>query len=222
MHGLDNPFHAALTSLHAPLARVQGAACRYPDDVAPFLGVAQEDVDVDDDLAALLAPGDEAYLLGVAPAIPAGWTLQAYRPLAQMVLDAPLPDDGPAPMPLGPEHRDDVLALTALVYPYYFRPRTMALGRYFGVYVDGRLAAMAGERLGDPGHRELSAICTHPDFTGRGLAGRLTAWLANDILASGRVPFLHVSHENPRAKGLYERLGFRVRRDIPFWSLRRP
>ena len=68
----------------------------------------------------------------------------------------------------------------------------------------------------------LSGFKSQATLTGRGLAGRLTAWLANDILASGRVPFLHVSHENPRAKGLYERLGFRVRRDIPFWSLRRP
>ena len=223
MHGLDNPFFAALSSLHAPLAIVHGDVRRYPADIAPFLSVAHADADVGTELEAQMAPGDEAYLLGVRPAIPPGWTLQAFRPLAQMMCDAPpAGDDGFAPLPLGPAHRDDVLALTALVYPHYFRPRTMALGRYFGLYIDGRLAAMAGERLGDPGHRELSAICTHPDFTGRGLAGRLTAWLANDILASGRVPFLHVSHENPRAKGLYERLGFRVRRDIPFWSLRRP
>lgn len=223
MHGLDNPFFAALSSLHAPLAIVHGSARRYPADVAPFLGVAHADADVGADLEALMAPGDEAYLLGVPPAVPAGWTLQAFRPLAQRVCERPLPmPDGPEPIPLGPAHRDDVLALTALVYPHYFRARTMSLGRYFGVYVDGRLAAMAGERLGDADTRELSAICTHPDFTGRGLAGRLTAWLANDVLASGRVPFLHVSHENPRAEGLYERLGFRLRRDIPFWALRRP
>ena len=114
------------------------------------------------------------------------------------------------------------LALTALVYPHYFRARTMDLGRYFGVYADGRLAAMIGERLGDAGHRELSAICTHPDFLGRGLAGRLTTWIANDVLAAGRVPFLHVSHENARAKSLYERLGFRLRRDNPIHALRRP
>lgn len=223
MHGLDNPFFAALSSLHAPLARVRGDARRYPADVAPFLGVAHADADVDANLEGLLAPGEDAYLLGVLPRVPAGWEVQAYRPLAQMVCDAPLDvADGPDPIPLGPEHRDDVLALTALVYPHYFRPRTMDLGCYFGLYLDGRLAAMIGERLGDAGHRELSAICTHPDFLGRGYAGRLTARLANEILASGRTPFLHVSHENPRAKALYERLGFRLRRDIPFWALRRP
>ncbi|WP_245570631.1 GNAT family N-acetyltransferase [Arenimonas composti] len=70
--------------------------------------------------------------------------------------------------------------------------------------------------------RELSAICTHPDFTGRGYARRLTCLLANDILASGRLPFLHVAHHNTHAKGLYGRIGFRTRRDIAFHSLRRP
>ncbi len=114
-----------------------------------------------------------------------------------------------------------VLALTALVYPHYFRPRTMQLGRYFGIYEDGRLAAMIGERLGTPAAREMSAICTHPDFLGRGYARRLTAFLANDTLAQGRLPFLHVSHANTRAKQLYKRSGWRIRRDIPFWRLAR-
>ena len=223
MSGLDNPFHAALASLHADIARVSGEVRRYPARFAPFLGVPAADSDVDADLSALMAPGESTYLLGVLPRVPRGWTLETYRPLAQMVCPAPLPAmDGPAPMRLGDAHRADVLALTARVYPHYFRERTMDLGRYFGLYVDGRLAAMIGERLGDDGHRELSAICTDPGFLGRGHAGRLTTWLANDVLASGRVPFLHVSHENARAKSLYERLGFRWRRDIPFHALRRP
>ena len=129
--------------------------------------------------------------------------------------------DGPEIVPLGEAHRADVLALTALVYPHYFRPRTMELGRYFGMYLGGRLAAMIGERLGTETHTEMSAICTHPDFAGRGLASRLTAFLTNETLARGHSPFLHVSFENPRAKALYERLGYRLRRTIPFWSLRR-
>ncbi len=223
MPGLDNPFFAALASIHAPLARVAGDVRRYPPEFAPFLGVAAEGEDVAGDLAAVLPPGDTAYLLGVVPAVPAGWTLQSFRPLAQMVCPGPLPvADGPDPVPLGPGHRADVLALTALVYPHYFRERTVELGRYFGIYRQGRLAAMIGERLGDDHHRELSAICTHPDFHGRGYAGRLTALLANDLLAAGRVPFLHVSYENGRALSLYERLGFRLRRDIAFHALHRP
>jgi len=113
------------------------------------------------------------------------------------------------------------VALTALVYPHYFRPRTMDLGRYFGIYEGGRLAGMIGERLGTDDTREISAVCTHPDFTGRGLARRLMAMLTNDLLARGKQPFLHVSHENTRAKAMYLQLGFRVRIDIPFHGLHR-
>jgi GNAT superfamily N-acetyltransferase len=220
---LDNPFHAALASLHAPLAVRAGRALRYPSAHAPFLGVAAAGIDVDADLVELVQSGEAVYLLGVLPRIPAGWTLQSFRPLAQMICPEPVAlPDGPDPILLDARHRDDVLALTALVYPHYFRARTMELGRYFGLYVDGRLAAMIGERLGSAGTRELSAICTHPDFHGRGYARRLTALLANDILVSGRVPFLHVSYENTRAKSLYETLGFRLRTDIGFFSLQRP
>jgi ribosomal protein S18 acetylase RimI-like enzyme len=129
--------------------------------------------------------------------------------------------DGPELIELTEVHRADVLALTALVYPHYFRPRTVELGRYFGIYRDGRLAAMIGERMGMDDYTEISAVCTHPDFNGRGYARRLMAWLSNDVLDRGLTPFLHVSHENRRAKELYKKNGYRVRRDIPFWSLRR-
>ncbi len=219
---LDNPFWTALRSRHAAIARSVGDAARYPPEFAPFLGVADGENCVDDALAALVAPGESVYLLGVSPRVPKGWTLQAFRPLAQMVCDAPIAvNDGPEFVRLGEAQRVDVLALTALVYPHYFRERTMDLGRYFGMYVDGRLAAMVGERLATEEWQEVSAICTHPDCLGRGYAQRLTATLTNDVLAAGRTPFLHVSYENPRAMSLYLRMGYRLRRDIPFWSLTR-
>ena len=219
---LDNPFWSALDSIHREVALRSGDVARYPAAFAPFLGVASVDTAPGDAFDLLVAPGESVYLLGIAPVSPVGWRLQAFRPLAQMVCDAPVPmADGPDIVPLGDAQREDVLALTALVYPHYFRARTMDLGRYFGIYEQGRLAAMIGERLGSAGSREMSAICTHPDFTGRGYARHLTAWLTNATLARGVQPFLHVSHENARAKALYEQLGYRVRRDIEFWSLTR-
>jgi ribosomal protein S18 acetylase RimI-like enzyme len=221
--GLDNPLFAALDGIHRDIALRRGDVVRYPADVAPFLGVAHAGVEVGDAFDALVPEGDEALLLGVAPArMPPGWTLEPFADLAQMVCGEPLDEvDGAEILELDERHRDDVLALVALVYPHYFRPRTMALGRYFGIYRQGRLAAMIGERLGTPAAREMSAICTHPDSIGRGHARRLTAFLANDTLAQGRLPFLHVSHANTRAKQLYERSGWRLRRDIPFWRLAR-
>lgn len=220
---LDNPFWSSLRSRHRGLATVAGDVARYPPEFAPFLGVADTQAEVADALASLVAPDDSVLLLGVAPErLPAGWHLEAFDDLAQMTCGAPIPPvDGPEVIELSAAHRDDVLALTALVYPHYFRPRTMELGRYFGIYQDGRLAAMIGERLGTDTTREVSAICTHPDFNGRGHARRLIARLTNDILERGCQPFLHVSHENQRALRLYEQIGYRHRRDIGFWSLRR-
>ena len=225
---LDNPFWSSLRSIHRGHAiGSSDRAARYPPEFAPFLGVANGDVSADEMVVPLLAPDETVLLLGVAPRLSDHWRLEPFGELAQMIRTEPLDvPDGPDIIALDYTHRADVLALTALVYPHYFRPRTMELGRYFGIYMpngsgDVQLAAMIGERLGTEAHTEMSAICTHPDFTGRGYARRLTAFLSNDTLARGRTPFLHVSHGNPRAKSLYERIGYRLRRNIPFWSLRR-
>ena len=226
-HPLDNPFWSSLATRHRDIAlRAGEGIARYPCEYAPFLGIADPGIDIraaGEGPTPLVAPGESVYLLGIAPAqIPAGWTLEAFDDLAQMACTTPLDVvDGPEATPLAEAHRGEVLALTALVYPHYFRERTVEMGRYFGIYRDGRLAAMIGERLGTDDYTEMSAICTHPDFNGLGYARRLTALLTNDTLASGRLPFLHVSHANIRAKRLYEQLGYRLRRDIGFWSLRR-
>ena len=220
MSALDNPILASLDSLHAGFALRASTAVRYPREVAPFFAVPHAGDPVDDAVSALLAPGELVLLLGIAPLSLRNARLQAFPELAQMVCDRPLEEvDGPVIQVLGEAQREDVLELVALVYPHYFRPRTMEMGRYFGIYQQGRLAAMIGERMGTPQAREISAVCTHPDFLGRGYARRLMAFLTNDLLASGLQPFLHVSHENLRAKSMYERQGFRVRRNIGFWSL---
>lgn len=230
-HPLDNPFWSSLATRHRHLALRAGDVARFPPDYAPFLGIADAGVDIGaagEGDAPLVAPGESVYLLGVAPArVPAGWTLQAFDDLAQMACMSPLDvPDGPEVAALEAPQREEVLALTALVYPHYFRARTMELGGYYGIHArDGhgarRLAAMIGERLGTDAHTEMSAICTHPDFGGRGYARRLTALLTNATLAEGRLPFLHVSHANARAKALYAGMGYRLRRNIGFWSLRR-
>jgi predicted GNAT family acetyltransferase len=58
--------------------------------------------------------------------------------------------------------------------------------------------------------REISGVCTHPDARGRGLARRLMLKLIRREVSRGERPFLHVMRENAGARGLYERMGFRV------------
>ena len=221
-HPLDNPIWQSLAFRHRELALARGEVLRYPAEIAPFLGVPGPGTALRPAIDELVAPDESVYLLGAPPAEPAGWALRHLGDLAQMVCNTPLPEvAGPPFIALDERHRADVLALTALVYPHYFRPQTMRLGRYFGIYEGGALAAIIGERMGPPGWREVSAVCTHPDFLGRGYARRLMAWLGNDILASGLIPFLHVSQQNTRALELYRNNGYRLRAQIPFWSLAR-
>ena len=203
---LDNPLWASLTTLHRGLALPHGGGLRYPAEVAPFAALAAPGP---------LPPGEGLFAVGPRPegAVSLGAILQLICEERQQ--EPP----GPEILPLGHAHRAAVLELTTLVYPHYFRPRTMELGRYFGIFEQGRLAAMIGERMGMPGFREISAVCTHPDFTGRGLARRLLAFLGNDLLAAGQLPFLHVSPKNARAVSLYEQNGWRTRVELPFWSL---
>jgi ribosomal protein S18 acetylase RimI-like enzyme len=215
-HPLDNPVWSSLTCDHAHLARRVGNAARYPADVAPFVAIGANDAQTAQQAGDLVATGELACFVGPAPPLSSGWRVEQSVPIAQMVCSARLNVvDGPAVVELSQAHVPDMLALTALVYPHYFRPNTIAMGRYLGIYDGNVLAAMAGERMRFDGHQEISAVCTHPDYVGRGYARRLIAMLTCDILDGGRLPFLHFSHENVRAKALYERLGFVFRTDIP-------
>lgn len=222
MHPLDNPVWQSLRTRHASLAQVCGDAARYPSDVAPFVAVASGDSDTGENLAELVAKDESVLFVGPCPQLPSNWNVQAPVPIAQMVCSArPEPRPGPELTELSESHLPDMLALTALVYPHYFRPRTPQMGRYLGIYDGDVLAAMAGERMGFDGYQEISAVCTHPRYLGRGYAQRLVVELSNASFASGRIPFLHVSHENMRAKSLYERLGYVDRADILLWSVQR-
>jgi predicted GNAT family acetyltransferase len=115
---------------------------------------------------------------------------------------------------LGGRDVDDMLALVELTHPGPFRRRTVELGNFVGVRRDGRLLAMAGERMWIGDYREVSAVCTHPDAQGRGLARTLMAHVINRMLAAGQTPFLHVLSTNERAIATYEGLGFVRRTEI--------
>jgi predicted GNAT family acetyltransferase len=123
-------------------------------------------------------------------------------------------DDPGGIVPLGDADAEEMLALATLTRPGPFQRNTHRMGQFVGVRIDGRLAAMAGERFRFPGHTEVSGVCTHPDFRGRGLAGRLSRHVAVAIAARGDTAFLHAWQTNTAAIRLYERLGFRLRCEV--------
>lgn len=219
-HPLDHPILAALGSRQARFAQGAGGWLRYPREVAPFAAFVDRSADADA-LGALVEPGETVYLLGDPPPVPRGFTLGGPWPLSQMVLEAPAQARPSPATRIEGARLADVHALAARVYPHYFRPRTPELGRYFGHYEGEVLAAMIGERMATDAWQEVSAVCTHPDFLGRGLARGLLAMLGHDIQATGRSPFLHVSQANARAKDLYLRNGWVERVEIAFWALKR-
>jgi GNAT superfamily N-acetyltransferase len=207
---LDNIVWHCLTGAHAGLARGSAGARRYGPGFSPIVGFASPEAP---DLAALAphcAPGELLYCAAWSGRVPAGWAIEEQTSMAQMLWPgAAPPDDDTVPaIRLGPEHVAAVLELVALTQPGPFGPRTIELGDYYGVFEGGRLVAMAGERMSTGRLREISAVCTHPEFQGRGLARRLVAKLLRQQIGRGQLPFLHVVDENADARRLYARRGF--------------
>jgi predicted GNAT family acetyltransferase len=121
----------------------------------------------------------------------------------------PASDSAPDAVRLAPEHYGQAAELARLTNPGPFGPRTPELGEYFGFFEGSRLIAMAGERLCAGDLHEVSGICTHPDFQGRGLARKLTLKLVRRQMQRGKTTFLHVMSHNTGARALYQKLGFR-------------
>ncbi|RZS89916.1 putative GNAT family acetyltransferase [Motilibacter rhizosphaerae] len=223
-HVLDNPVWASLTGPHADLALGTGLARAYPDDVARFVALQDlADPQAWRDLAALVPPGEVVAVSGPRPEPPEGWEVVAGGEGVQLVATDRLHDRAfPEAVPLGPDDAEEMLDLVARTEPGPFLPRTYLLGTYLGVRVDGRLVAMAGERLHPPGFTEISAVCTDPDFRRRGYATRLVLAVAHGIRARGETPLLHAAATNTGAIRLYEALGFELRRRTRFIAVRVP
>lgn len=218
-HVLDNPVWHALTTQHAGLALTADGAARYPASIVPFAAVAEATPRAADQLASLIDDAESIFVVGLPPAEPPGWTLEPKKPVLQMVCPRrPAEVPGPPVTTMTAAEAPDMVALTDLVFPGFFRERTLDMGAYYGIYDGRRLAAMAGERMRLDGYQELSAVCTHPDYTGRGHAQRLLALLCNSAFDRGFTPFLHVYVDNARAIGVYRKLGFEDRVVLPFWA----
>lgn len=220
---LDNPIWASLTTRQSRLGSGNALARRYPADMAPFLGVRDVSPEAAAAMGELAAPGEEVYLVGVAPGAAPGWSMTVLPPVAQMVFDGctpPAADDAGVCV-LGPADVPEMLALMRAVYPGYFRPRTPEMGVYLGIREAGRLAAMAGQRMCLEGCREISGVATLPEFRGRGHARRLVSLLVGEILREGLTPFLHVDADNEAARTAYEKSGFAMRRELALFKARR-
>ena len=226
---LDNPIWNSLITSHAHLAigadTGHGLARRYPADIGPLSAVQELTSEAYADLAAIVPEGDVAVLfLENSPEIPAGWQLLRNGPLVQMVCPA-VPDPpslAEAILPMTSTDFPEMVTLARLTEPGPFRDHTANLGGFVGIRVDGRLAAMAGQRLAPAGFAEVSAVCTHPDFRGRGYAQALVAAVTRNIHSQGRMPFLTSFAANAGAIRIYQQVGFIHRRTFQLTVLKPP
>lgn len=226
MHPLDNVIWNALTTRDAHFALGKGEARHFIREVSPLAAFETESPQGYAALARLIPPGETAgVFIDRAFTTAPDWKFLAGAPLLQMVCDKGIVNRGANGSleihRLGDPDSQEMIALTSLTKPGPFDSRTHELGCYVGVRVEGKLVAMAGERLKVPGYTEVSAVCTHPDHTGKGYAAALMLEVMRGIRERGEIPFLHVRADNPRAIEVYRRLGFRDRVQRHFAVLRR-
>ena len=211
MNLLDNLFWHTFTGPHAHWAAGTARAKRYLRGFSPMLGFPDPAHPDFTGLEPFFDTGERVYTDGWSGAVPEGWQLEMESTMFKMVWDGPIPETDAAPeaLPLGPEHAEAALELATLTKPGPFGLRTLELGEYFGCFEEGRLVAMAGERLHAGTLREISGVCTHPEFQGKGYAKRLMLKLIQREMQRGETPCLHVASGNTGAHGLYLRMGFR-------------
>jgi len=212
---LDNIIWPTLTGPHAQFATGTGGARRYAPGFSPIVGFENIEHPDFDALTPYCAPGEHFYTPGWSGAVPATWSLEMESTMFLMVGGSAMPtvEEDFEAVRLGLEHAAQALALATLTRPGPFGFRTIELGEYFGYFEGERLVAMAGERLFAGRYREISGVCTHPDFQGRGMARRLMNKLIVRQNQRQEIPFLHVMRANEDAHRFYERLGFRDDRE---------
>jgi predicted GNAT family acetyltransferase len=228
MHLLDNPIWKALTTRQDQFAQISGQAGKFPHEVTTLASFSEPSSESVDSLAELLEPGETVGLFLLKPVfLPPRLKSVRELQLLQMVHENSSPATRPGTssqssmIELVPNDVPQMIQLAKLTEPGPFGSRTRELGTYLGIFHHQQLVAMAGERLKVHGYTEISAVCTHPEYTGKGYATALVRELVGRIRARGECPILHVRQDNHRAADVYKRLGFAERITFHLMVVRR-
>lgn len=160
----------------------------------------------------LMNPGEHVHCDGLEGSVPAEWRIEGEGLLLKMIWKGTgelAHNPAPEAVRLHAHCAAAAVELASLANPGPFTSRTLELGEYFGIFDGARLLAMAGSRRCAGGYSEITGVCTHPDFTGKGLARRLVAKVLQRQLLLGERPFLRVMSHSSTARQLYLRAGFR-------------
>jgi ribosomal protein S18 acetylase RimI-like enzyme len=215
-HPLDHPVWTALTSRQQALAEGGTLARRYPPDIAPFAAIADMSAQSFASLGALMSRFDIAVLFTPDTVTPSPEFKILLAETGEQMIGTPAENSSRTAdiVKLGVDDVPAMMELTKLTKPGPFTPRSHELGTFLGIRLDGRLVAMAGERMKPANYTEITAVCVHPDHRGRGYAQLLLGAVARQISARGEIPFLHVFSSNDSAIALYRRQGMEIRRRL--------
>jgi predicted GNAT family acetyltransferase len=222
-HVLDRPMFSALKTCHAMHAEGGPLALRYRSAISPFAATVDDSPDALAALGQLVEPGSAVVVGRVgAQAVPVGTFAEHVTTALQMVADTPAPPARDIPfLELSARDGPEMYELASMTKPGPYNPQAYLFGGYIGIRHHNRLVAMAGQRMQVPGLTEVSAVCNHPDFRGKGYGSFLMSTVAARIRARGETPFLHVYSNNTNAIRLYETLGYARRAEISVTVLRR-
>ncbi len=216
LHQLDRPVWNALTTAWARFALGGPRAWQLAPEYGPFAATPDR---TPENLAALGRCRQGEHNLWVVEAdefpAPPGMTVLNHATIVQMVTED-IPDAAPEfeVDVLDEADAPEMLALARLTRPGPFTIATHRLAPFIGVKRDGKLVAMAGERMKMPGLSELSGVCTHPDYRGHGYGAALSRIVTRRILDRGETAFLHAYDGNTAALDLYRALGYVQRRTL--------
>jgi len=216
MAELSNIFWRAFTGSHSHLTQGNEEVRRYSADFPPIVAFRDPSKPDFPALSRYSAPGERFYCGEWSGAEPPGWKIEMDTHMCAMLWKGVAPRaEYPDIVRLGPANVAEMRAIAALTKPGPFAARPMDIGEWYGILDGGKLVAIAGERAHAGELREVSGICTLPEYQGRGYARRLTERVVKSQLDRGLTPFLHVASANARARSLYEHMGFVVDQEIP-------
>lgn len=219
---LDNPAWNALNTGNKHLSLGNEQVKFFDEQTSPFAGIKEYTAEGFQQLYNLHnRQSAHVVIIDKEIQVPQPWVTLRYMQCLQMIYSGTVPIEFSPKLivPLTREHVPQMLELTALTNPGPFALNTIDFGHYSGIFDGDKLVAMAGQRMNPTPYAEISAVCTHPDYTGKGYAKQLLLHQANRIIAAEGIPFLHVLDYNERAIKVYESLGFVTRTKLHFYVI---
>ncbi|WP_316829432.1 GNAT family N-acetyltransferase [Pedobacter aquatilis] len=222
-HILDNPIYNSLATAHHKFAKSFGQTNHYLEDIASFAGLKNNSAEDLNELYKNSVDGNLFIVFSIEQLqIPEKWKLITHIDMHQMVYDSvKFPEESSDYFDLNENHVQEMIALVDLTKPGPFKSRTIDLGNYTGIFDGEKLISMAGNRFNPAPYMEISAVCTHPDYLGKGYSKSIMNEQVKRIILNNQIPFLHVKSDNLAAIKLYEKVGFKFRTEMTAYVISR-